>query len=337
MLESIGATRGGGIFAWANASGAGTLLEDSVISELLRGSDFRLIIGTDSITDSRAIAKLADIEASRPRLQVRAFLSPTSSLFHPKMAWFEHPDHLSLIVGSGNLTMGGLLANWEAMFVARISGQEAADALAAIDRFINDNATSLLPLSDSRIAARVALNDGNERSLRPAPQAPAPPPAPPAAEGTDEVLVAEIPAAGTRWKQANFDRSNYEDFFGAKVGSQRRIVLQSVAPDGSLGEIESRPSVEVASQNYRFELAAATGLPYPTEGPPIGVFVRLSTGQFLYELVLPGWPGYDSAAAFLASRWGGPAREKRRVRTNAADLRTAWDDSPLWSVRLPDL
>ena len=99
LLESIGATRGGGIFAWANAAGASTFLDDALTEEFLKKSDFRLVVGTDTITDARAIAKLAEIETGHPRLQVRAFLSPTSSLFHPKMAWFEHPDHLSLIVG----------------------------------------------------------------------------------------------------------------------------------------------------------------------------------------------------------------------------------------------
>ena len=232
--------------------------------------------------------------------------------------------------------MGGLLSNWEAMFVSKLSGDEASAALDAIDRFIDESAFSLLPLSDPRVVARVAMNDGNERSLRPGPHAPAPPPAPPAAESTDEILVAEIPG-GERWKQANFNRSNYEGFFGAKVGSQRRIVLRSVSSDGSLGDIESRPSVEVASQNYRFELAAATGLQYPSDGPPIGVFVRLATGQFLYELLLPGWLGYDQASAFLDANWSGPARERRRVRTTAAELRAAWEDSALWSVQLPEL
>ncbi|SIT84033.1 phospholipase D family protein [Microbacterium sp. RU33B] len=338
LLESIGAVRGGGIFAWANASGARTFLDDVVIEELLQRSEFRLIVGTDTITDSRAIAKLSEIETRRPRLQVRAFLSPVSSLFHPKLAWFEHSDHLSLIVGSGNLTMGGLLSNWEAMVVNKLTGAEATEALDAIQSFVTHHAASLLPLSDSRIINRVAANDGNERSLRPDPRVPIPsPPAPAAAVGEDEVLVAEIPAAGTRWKQANFDRANYEGFFGARVGSQRRIVLQSVSSDGHLGDIESRQSVEVASQNYRFELSAAGGLPYPTDGPPIGVFVRLATGQFLYTLVLPGQPGYGEAASFLSQKWSGPAREKRRVRSTVSEFREAWNNSPLWTTQLPDL
>lgn len=338
LLESIGAVRGGGIFAWANASGAKTFLADPVIEEFLDGSDFRLIIGTDSVTDTRAITKLSEIENRQPRLRVSAFLSPDFSLFHPKLAWFEHSDHLSLIVGSGNLTMGGLLSNWEAMVVTQLTGPEAEETLGAIQSFVTRHSASLLPLGDSRIIERVAANDGNERSLRGARRPSTSSSSTPAAvTDGDDVLVAEIPAAGTRWKQANFDRSSYEGFFGAKVGSQRRIVLQSVSSDGELGDIESRQSVEVASQNYRFELSAASGLAYPSDRPPIGVFVRLATGQFLYTLLLPGQSGYDDAASFLSENWHGPSREKRRVGTTVPEFRAAWGDSPLWTIELPDL
>ena len=306
LLESIGAVRGGGIFAWANAAGARTFFDDQVMVELLQNADFQLIVGTDSITDTAAVAKLSALERLQPRLHAKAFLSPVSSLFHPKLAWFEHPGHLSLIVGSGNLTMGGLLSNWEAMIVTKLSGREATAALDEIQKFITDQSASLLPLWDPRVAERVAVNDGNERTLRLA-APPATKPRSPAVDGGNEVLVAEIPASGGRWKQANFDRDNYENFFGARVGSQRRIVLQSVSSNGVLGDIESRPSVEVSSSNYRFELAAAAGIPYPIAGPPIGTFVRLSTGQFMYTLLLPGDAGYAEAASFLAARWAGPS------------------------------
>ncbi|WP_406246961.1 phospholipase D family protein [Microbacterium sp. M] len=307
------------------------------MEEMLRDADFQLIVGTDSITNTAAIAKLSGLETVRPRLRVKAFLSPVSSLFHPKLAWFEHRDHLSLIVGSGNLTMGGLLSNWEAMTVLKLTGEDARAALAEIQRFITQHAGSLLPLSDSRVIARVAANDGDERSIRRRSVPMQAVDAPSAVDGANEVLVAEIPASGGRWKQANFDRSNYETFFGAKVGSQRRIVLQSVSGDGELGEIESRPSVEVSSSNFRFELAAAAGIPYPSGGAPIGVFVRLATGQFIYTLLLPGETGYEKASQFLAHRWNGPTREKRRVRTTADDLRGAWPEAALWTTEMPEL
>lgn len=335
LLESIGAQRGGGIFAWANAGGIKSLLEDDAFDEFLMSGNFRLFVGTDSITDPPAVERLIEISTKRPRFEVRAFMSPTTSLFHPKMAWFEHDGHLSLIIGSGNLTMGGLRSNWEAFVLLKLTGKEQEDALAQIEGFLTTVTDHLLPISHPRVLERAQRNSGNERSLRTPPASP--PPKTDASSSVDEVLIAEIPKAGDRWAQANFDQENYEGFFGAKVGSQRRISLHHVDSTGELGEVESRPSVEVASQNYRFELAAARGLAYPTKGSPIGVFLRLATGEFLYSLVLPGDSGYQEVDALLTAHWQGRADRKRRVRFTVDDVRSAWPNSPLWGVALPAL
>lgn len=335
LIESIGAVRGGGIFAWANANGVKVLLEDDAFDEFLLAGNFRLFVGTDSITDPPAIQKLIEISTKRPRLDVRAFMSPTSSLFHPKMAWFEHHDYLSLIVGSGNLTMGGLRSNWEAFVVLKLTARERKDALVKVEDFLTSVTDDLLPVTDPRVLERAKRNTGNERSLRAAPITT--PPKQAMASSVEEVLVAEIPKAGDRWAQANFDLENYEGFFGAKVGSQRRISLHHVDASGALGDVESRPSVEVASQNYRFELAAARGRAYPTGGSPIGVFLRLATGEFLYSLLLPGEPGYEDIDRLLTANWHGRADRKRRMRFTADEVRAAWATSPLWNVELPAL
>lgn len=335
LIESIGARGGGAVFAWANANGVKSLLEDDVFDEFLLNGNFRLLVGTDSITDPPAVEKLIEIATRRPRLDVRAFMSPTTSLFHPKMAWFEHDNYLSLIVGSGNLTMGGLKSNWEAFVHLKLAGTEREDALREIENFLTSVTDHLLPVTDPRVLERTTKNTGNERSLR-TPRTPAPR-SPEVSAAVEEVLVAEIPKAGNRWAQANFDLENYEGFFGARVGSQRRISLHQVDTSGVIGEVESRPSVEVASQNYRFELAAARGQDYPSEGSPIGVFLRLGTGEFLYSLLLPGAAGYRDVDNLLTEKWQGRVDRKRRVRCTVEELQAAWPDSPLWDVALPAL
>jgi hypothetical protein len=335
LIESIGAERGGGIFAWANTNGVKSLFEDDAFDEFLLAGNFRLFVGTDSITDPPAVDKLIEVSTRRPRLDVRAFMSPTTSLFHPKLAWFEHDEHLSLVVGSGNLTMGGLRSNWEAFVSLKLTGDDRREALANIEAFLTSVTDHLLPITDPRVRARAEKNTGNERSLRAT--GAATPVRPTITSSVEEVLVAEIPKAGNRWAQANFDLENYEGFFGAKVGSQRRISLHHVDSTGAVGEVESRPSVEVASQNYRFELAAARGLAYPSVGSPIGVFLRLATGEFLYSLLLPGDPGYAEVDKLLAANWQGRPDRKRRVRFNVDEIQTVWPDSPLWTVALPAL
>lgn len=335
LLESIGASRGGGIFAWANLNGVRSLLEDSAFDEFLLAGNFRLFVGTDSITDGPAVERLVSLSTARPRLDVRAFMSPTTSLFHPKLAWFEHDEHLSLIVGSGNLTMGGLRSNWEAFATLKLAGRERVEALASIESFLTSVTDHLLPISDPRVHERAVQNSGNERTLRRSAQPP--PSTPPATAAVEDVLIAEIPKAGDRWAQANFDLENYEGFFGARAGTQRRIALHHVDASGNLGDVESRPSVEVASQNYRFELAAARGIAYPTAGSPVGVFLRLRTGEFLYSLLLPGDDGYPQINALLDATWQGRADRKRRVRLSVEQVQAAWPDSSLWRVALPAL
>lgn len=335
LIESIGAERGGGIFAWANTNGVKSLFDDDAFDEFLLAGNFRLFVGTDSITDPPAVDKLIEISTKRPRLDARAFMSPTTSLFHPKLAWFEHQNHLSLIVGSGNLTMGGLRSNWEAFVSLKLTGSDRREALSKIEDFLTSVTDHLLPITDPRVRARAERNTGNERSLRAT--SPTAPTRATIASSVEEVLVAEIPKAGNRWAQANFDLENYEGFFGAKVGSQRRISLHHVDSRGAVDEVESRPSVEVASQNYRFELAAARGLAYPASGSPIGVFLRLATGEFLYTLLLPGDAGFSDVDRLLEDHWHGRADRKRRLRFTADQLQAAWPDAPLWNVALPAL
>jgi hypothetical protein len=150
--------------------------------------------------------------------------------------------------------------------------------------------------------------------------------------GDAAVLIAEIPRAGDRWKQANFDIRTYEDFFGARVGTQRHILLQHVTTAGVVGVVESRPSVEVASQNYRFELDSAKDLDYPAVGRPIGVFLRVRPRAFVYRLVMPGDVDYVAVSAYLDTHWHGRRDRMRRIETTMGQAAPALAASPIWDA-----
>lgn len=335
LVESIGAVRGGGIFAWANVAGAKVLFEDETFQEFLAVGDFRLFVGTDTITDTAAVQKLTQIEAKQPRFTARAFLSPDSSLFHPKLAWFEHDDHLSVVVGSGNLTMGGLRSNWEAFVVERLKDQAALAALESIQSFITAQAANLAPLTDQRVLERVMKNSGNERSLRNVTK-----PSTTSSEikhSIAEVLVTEMNRTEARLAQANFKLQDYEGFFGALRGTQRRISLRLIDPSGVVGDIQSRPSVEAKSKNYRFELDGLKDAHLRSQGRPIGVFARLSTGEFVYSFVGPGDEGFAQLDAMLGAQAKGSTTQLRRIRIAAGDLATAWPSASILSADLPAL
>ena len=129
-----------------------------------------------------------------------------------------------------------------------------------------------------------------------------------------DVLIAEIPRSGNRWKQANFDKNTFENYFGATCGENGayRILLKCVNADGSMCETEIRPSVSVSSQNYRFELDAANGLSYPSDGNrPIAVFARVSQRDFIYTLLMPEQDGYTTVLSFISKKEKRSAKMRR--------------------------
>lgn len=325
---------GGAIFAWTNAAGAKSFLEDENFVAFINQGTFDLVIGLDSITDEAAVKVLIDLDSRMPNLSIRAFLNDRSEMFHTKLAWFASKAEVTLLVGSGNLTMGGLKNNWEAYTVSRLAGTAGERVVEKLEAWLLSWSAMLIPISDARVLERARQNSGNERTLK---RAPKELPKPVAADQVLSVLVAEIPRSGSRGGQDNFDRDNYEQFFGAKVDSQRRITLYHVAEDGSLGDVESRPSVARKSRNYSFELAAMRGVTYPASGAPIGVFMRLETDSFLYMVILPDSPHYAIVSDFLKAHWSGHSNRKRRYRTTVVELKTAWDNAPLWQAALPAL
>jgi hypothetical protein len=329
--EARGAERGGAMFSFASVDGVRALLSDDAFRGLLEVGSFDLVVGIDAITDERAVAALSHFAEEHEGLAIRIFLHDQPVLFHPKLAWFRHGETVTLVVGSGNLTVRGLRENWEGFAVTRVTGAAAT----AVEEQLSDwrlaHARYLLPPEDRRVAERASRNTGRESDLR----------HPRTSVTTasllpDEaaVLVAETPLSGGRVSQVNFDKANYEGFFGAAAGTGRRVILRAVAADGTIGEEEVPPSSSRPSQNYSLELAAFRATP-PRTPPVMGVYVRLPQGSFLYQRVAPGEDGYDALAGFLDEQWVGRTDRMRRVPASVSDVRGAWPDSPLWSVELP--
>jgi len=349
LLEAFSRSRSGwGAFAYASRQGVRLLFHDEVFNLFARNGTFQLVIGTDSITNTRALEELSALNAQHDEVQCKVFYqNPVRRLFHPKFCWFTHEDargHLiggTRITGSGNLTGGGLTTNWEAFTVTRLTADEIR---AEHEKWLAWNAAYarfLRSLSDEDVLARAAANTRVPRRVHGA-VVPLQVGAGPAADedniaedvvvdapvAGNDVLVAEIPKSKERWKQANFDIENYEQFFGFTRGRVRRVILQHVAQNGVIGDVEVRPGVEVASKNYRLELEAASGLDYPLEGRPIGVFVRIDDRTFRYCLLMPDGQGYAEVAKFLRAHWNGRRDRVSRVRTDAATLRANWPTAP---------
>lgn len=154
-------------------------------------------------------------------------------------------------------------------------------------------------------------------------------------EDNPEVLVAEIPNSGDRWKQANFNRAVFEGFFGGEAGvnEERRILLRHVGTTGTLEELEVRPTVSVRSRNYRVELNAAGGLDYPAgDNRPIGVFIKVATRSFIYLLVMPEDVNYNEVLTYLNNSQLRVANRMRRYLTDVEELRENCPSLSFWLI-----
>jgi len=355
-----GATVGGGAFAFLSAGGVQLLLKDEIFKDFLARGRFDLLVGVDAITDTAAIDALSTVRTEHPSIGARVFVpSHPRSIFHPKVAWFDSGNGGLLITGSGNLTAGGLRWNIEAFAVERLDAPAMADLRSRWDEYVALTAGCQLEPEDGRVVALLERNAARRRAMtavgvttpgeggeEPPQDAPvaaregqlAEPPAPsaqpvdelPAIGSETEILVAEIPRASNRWGQANFDQATFFGFFGASRTVQRRAYFFHLRGDGMLGFQEVRPAVAVQSKNYRFELEAASGLAYPANGRPIGVFAKVGARTFVYMLLMPTQPGHQELANLLALSAQVDGGTLKRIVFPAAEVRAAWPLAPLW-------
>ena len=286
------------IFSFASCPGVRLLFSDPDFSKFLRCGEFHLIVGVDAVTTPDVLTMLADETQSHSGLRTCVFLhSRKAALFHPKVSWFYSAQAGRSIVGSGNLTRGGLLNNWEAFFDAKTKAKGTKRINSRWKRWLEANKQNLRPPTDLEALSRARDNqrsrERHEEEVVEVEDDQA------ETNGDELVLLAEIPRAADRWNQANFDKSTYIEFFGLKPGTTRRVVLYPVRRDGTLGDPEVRPGVDVKSQNYRIELGQAAGLTYPSNDRPVGIFRRTGVRRFRYRLLMPLDSGYDGVRSIL--------------------------------------
>lgn len=303
VSAAIGASSGGGTFAFASRGGVSLLFNDQDMQAFLVAGQFRLVVGVDEITDEAALSCLSDIVQGYPNLRVDVFYNAQrpALLFHPKFAWFRRPGgHLTCIVGSGNLTEKGLTKNWEAFTVSPTANAAANEIEATWNAWLASHAGDLRALDDADVRVRANENTRRNRQRRLRPLG-ADDPSPLPIEMP--VLLAEIPGP-QRWTQANVDKTTFLGYFDASLDQEtnrrNKLNLWPIDAGGVRGNVEVRPPIVVASRNFRVELGAASGIQYPPgDARPIAVFVKLGTRNFNYRLLMPGGVGYEAVRARL--------------------------------------
>ena len=326
------ATTWRGMYAFATRGGVDQLIEDPVVHDFMkRGGTIDLIVGIDAVTNRQTLERMQELETRHAAFRPRVFWNGTRGLFHPKISHFGYADgRKKLIVGSGNLTPGGLMHNFEGYSVISGGRRETLD-LSSLDAFLARHAADIRPI-DQEALERAALNIVRPVAGVPRPGVPQPrPPAVPAARAAvlDRVLVAEMPGAGGRWSQAHLNAAVIQEYFRVTDLATQRTYLTHVDAGGIRGEEKVRRIIYSRSnKNYKVEISAAKGKDYPTAGHPMLIFRERQVRCFDYVLLMPGDPGYAETVALsqALSRLG---RGFRRSITDLPTLARAWPGCPL--------
>ncbi|GHQ25296.1 restriction endonuclease [Helicobacter pylori] len=94
------------------------VIQDALIDSLEKGAEFEIIVGLDfKTTDSKFIRFLLDLNKTYKKLKFYCYgdkeNNKTDIVFHPKIYMFDNGREKISIIGSTNLTRGGLESNFE--------------------------------------------------------------------------------------------------------------------------------------------------------------------------------------------------------------------------------
>ena len=336
------------LVAFASYGGI-TALTPHILRAKANNVKIKIILGVDQ----KCTSKEALEEVLSWGVDSYIYYTLNTNIFHPKVYLFENSDYYTLIVGSSNLTEGGLVRNVEcSLLVQDMQGTSVHSAFYAYWKGILDSTEeNLYPITqeliDQLYEEKIIPSD-SERAMASAsmfksssvqrnPEGFVPKrlkrkiktkkiavlddatksseviEAP--MEIGEEVLIAEI-GGGPRWKQVNFPIAIFEDFFGAERGNNDYwISIMNIGQDGSLGDVEKRQAVSVKSRNYRFEIhCEETKGEYPGDDVrPIVIFVKLDSNEFLYHVLLAKHDAYEKIKKYLYRETKNKARELKRA------------------------
>ena len=324
-----------GLYAFATRDGVNHLIEDRIVHDLLdAGGEIDLIVGVDAVTNRATLERMQELERHHANFRPKVFWNENRGLFHPKLSDFALANGgRVLIIGSGNLTPGGLRRNFEAYTVITADRNDEID-VSAIEQFLERHADDFRTI-DEEVLERAAANimrpittgRRGRRALRrrvPVTTAPRRP--------TDfgRILLAQVPGAGGRWAQVHFNAHVIQQYFRLNRLETDRVYLTHVLPDANRSEVEIRPCVYSAgsNRNYKIEIGAAKHLNYPQDGRPLLVFRERQLRTYDYMLLMPGESGY-ARLLDLSNRLPSPGRGFPRPVTEMAAVAHAWPECPL--------
>lgn len=252
-------------------------------------------------------------------------------MFHPKVYIFDRNDGSpTILVGSNNLTPGGLSENIEISVRLDDLTNEETEQWNALWRYFQQN--SDIKEIDENLLNQVTLRHRSEQyrrrrrrgRRRHVVEVETPP-------IERQVLVRYIPYAGGRTSQVHFTRHIVEQFFHMQVRQGGSVRLQQVQPNQSPQPIEERNLVySVRNMNPKIELNGVKSLmgTYVRGGPrPIVILEKIDPSFYRYMLLQPRNRGYRKLARKLDTQ----PREGQALPSWITDLDSlleVWGDYP---------
>jgi len=152
--------------------------------------------------------------------------------------------------------------------------------------------------------------------------------------GTELVLVARVPKAGSRWTQVHFNKDLTKQFFRLEEGDERTLTFERIDGEGYRQDQVARPLVlSGINRNSKIELdfgiKEGRRPDYPEDGEtPIVVILELDTRTFRYQTLMPGQQGHD-AMYTLTEQLPSVGRGLPRVLTTLDEVELRWPNCRL--------
>ncbi len=140
-----------------------TLIKDVLHSALKKGLKAKMAVGLDfHITEPAVLTQLLALTRKHA---FELYISNSNCAFHPKIYAFQRSSEYSIVVGSANLTHGGLYGNYEASTLIDDQGGEMMKSIAAhFDLLVETD--ELIPATKRLIdiyAAEFVIHEGYRR------------------------------------------------------------------------------------------------------------------------------------------------------------------------------
>lgn len=152
--------------------------------------------------------------------------------------------------------------------------------------------------------------------------------------GTELVLVARVPKAGSRWTQVHFNKNVIKQFFSLKEGDDRTLTFERIDGEGHRQDQVARRLV-LSGVNLNPKIELDFGMKegkrpnYPEDGrTPIVVILELDTRSFRYQTLMPGQQGHDPMYT-LTEQLPSVGKGLPRVLTTLDEVELRWPNCRL--------